>query len=312
MSMTDNEIIEQAIEISGLNNYTDRFNRLGGGELNNTYVLELVDNKVVLRIAKHKDQNSLFREANVLRILNLPNQIPQLIYFDQNSKIDERSWIVESFIKGQSVERLNLQQFNSLGKLLAKVHEANRQSKELQLWDKFLQACKTFGDESYLLSHPDSNLRQLIKVAHDQLFPSFQLKLENIELTLIHGDATPSNVLVSDTSVGLIDWELSSLSDPMAEFSTIYYEDIDYNKGKWRLKIKPEEKRELFEGYRSAGGKIDEERIKFWISFDKLGAAVFLYWRINESGREANIKQLEQYQADYSNIISSLEKQFLP
>lgn len=243
--------------------------------------------------------------------MNLPNQIPQLLFFEQDSKIDGYSWILESYIKGQNVDRLNLQQFNSLGTLLARVHQSNRQFKEMQLWEKFLQACKTFGDQNDLLNHPDTRLRQLVEFAHDDLFPGFEPKLTNIELTLIHGDATPSNVLVDGPSVGLIDWELSSLSDAMAEFSTIYYEDIDYNKGKWRLKITPEEKQELFEGYRSAGGKIDEERVRFWISFDKLGAAVFLYWRIHESGREADNEQLAQYRADYSSIIDSLEQQFL-
>lgn len=311
MSMTQAEMIEQAVKESGLDNYTKRYEQLGGGELNNTFLLELSDKKAILRIAKHDDQNSLFREANALRLLNLPNQVPRLLYFEQDSKIDGRSWILESYIKGQSIERLNLQQFNAFGNLLAKVHQANRKSKELQLWPKFLQACQTFGNENDLLNHPDNRLRNLVNYAHDNLFPSFEPRLANIELTLIHGDATPSNVLAGEASIGLIDWELSSMSDPMAEFSTIYYEDIDYNKSKWRLKITPEEKRELFKGYQSVGGKIDEERVKFWINFDKLGAAVFLYWRIHESNRDASAKQLEQYRADYSNIVSSLEKQLL-
>jgi Ser/Thr protein kinase RdoA (MazF antagonist) len=311
MKLTQTEMIEQAVKESNLTNYTGEFKQLGGGELNNTYLLELANGQAILRIAKHTDQNSLFSEAGALKSLNLPNQVPKLKYFNEDSKINGSAWILEDFINGKTIERLSVRQFYNLGKLLAQIHKSNTESAELQLWPKFLEACQAFGDEYFLLNHPDNQLKLLIVIAHQDLFPEFQPKLSNIKLTLIHGDATPSNVLMDGDSVGLIDWELSSISDPMAEFSTIYYEDIDYNKGKWRLKITPDEKSELFNGYESVGGEIDEERVKFWICFDKLGAAVFLYWRIHESGREADSKQLEQYQADYLSIINSLEQQLL-
>jgi aminoglycoside phosphotransferase (APT) family kinase protein len=311
MKLPEEEMIIEAIRVSDLKGYTGNFTHLGGGELNYTYLLELEDQRVILRIAKHKDQNSLYREARALESLHFASQVPGLIYFDANSRIDGCSWILEEYIDGLTVNRLNLRQFNALGKLLAQVHQSNHHPNEIQLWPKFLQGCKLFGTEDFLLKHPDDELRQLMQFANENLFPEFQHSFMNIEQTLIHGDATPSNILVNRDDVALIDWELSSFSDAMAEFSTIYYEDIDYNKGMWRLRIKPEEKRELFDGYESAGGLIDEERIKFWITFDKLGAAAFLYWRIHDSGREANSEQLNQYRADYSSIVSSLEQQLL-
>lgn len=92
----------------------------------------------------------------------------------------------------------------------------------------------------------------------------------------------------------------------MADFSTIYYEDMEYNKGRWRIKIEPEEKTALFAGYEAGGGQIDEQRIRFWIRFDKLGAAIFLYWRINKSKRQTNQLQMDQYKLDYDNLLKSL------
>jgi len=70
--------------------------------------------------------------------------------------------------------------------------------------------------------------------------------------------------------------------------------------------IHPDEKAALFNGYESGGGKIDEKRIKFWINFDKLGAAVFLYWRLNESTRDATPAQIGQYRVDFDNLVASL------
>jgi len=309
--MSELEMIQEAVKTSGLNGFTGNFKPLGGGELNNTYVLELSDEKVILRIAKYADQDSLYREAKALELIDLVHQVPRLIFFDRNEKINNRSWIIEGFIGGLSVDRLNLPQFSDLGELLAKIHQSSKQEDELHVWPKFLEACQSFGNEKYLINHPDGVLQQLIEHARKTLFPAFQEQTSTITQSLIHGDTTPSNLLVEGSSVRLIDWELSSYSDPMAEFSTIYYEDIDYNNGKWRLKIKPEEKRKLFEGYESAGGRIDEARIRFWIIFDKLGAAIFLYWRIHNSGREADAKQLEQYRVDYKNIVNSLEHELL-
>jgi len=92
----------------------------------------------------------------------------------------------------------------------------------------------------------------------------------------------------------------------MCDFSTIYYEDIEYNKGKWRIKITQDEKKALFSGYITAGGEINEERIKFWIKFDKLGVAVFLYWRIHQSSRTTSDAEVKQYKLDYNNLIASL------
>ncbi len=94
----------------------------------------------------------------------------------------------------------------------------------------------------------------------------------------------------------------------MAEFSTIYYDDIEYNKGRWRVHITPDEREALFNGYEDAGGVIEQERLDVWMIFDKLGAAVFLYWRIYESGRDTTNEQLSQYRLDLGNLLNSLEK----
>ncbi len=48
-----------------------------------------------------------------------------------------------------------------------------------------------------------------------------QYPVDDLELSLIHGDATPSNVLVDGQKINLIDWEFARFSDPMRDFSTI-------------------------------------------------------------------------------------------
>lgn len=257
-------VITQALQHSNIKGYGDSFKHLGGGELNDTYVLNFEDGKkLVLRISKYDDQTSLKKEAKALALLDNP-RVPHLIYFDKNQRINNKLWTLESFVPGESVERLNRAEFQSLGSLLADIHAVAGDKIGINAWQDFLINCRKFGDEAKLLNYPNPTLRQLILSAKSY-FESFQPILDGVMPALVHGDATPNNLLISHEEVSLIDWEFARFRDPMAEFSTIYYEDMGYNRGKWRVHITPEEQNALYNGYRTAGGTIDEERIKFWM-----------------------------------------------
>ena len=302
--------IEKAIKESCLTGYAGTYTPLGGGEINDTYLLDFMDGqKVALRIARYEDQTSLKKEARSLGLLNLP-QVPQLLYFDENSRIENRLWVIESYVPGERVKRLNIEQFYSLGALLARIHCVSDDADGVGAWQDMLVGCKKFGDAQKLLNHPDPTLCELTNTAKTY-FENQQALLEHVKPVLVHGDATPSNVLVRGNEVSLIDWEFARFKDPMAEFSTIYYEDMEYNKGKWRVHITPEEKEALFSGYLSAGGVVNEDRIKLWMIHDKLSAALFLYWRVYESGRSASDEQLEQYLLDLHTLTSSLRRELL-
>lgn len=301
--------ISEAVRIGGIKNFEGIFKPLGGGEINDTFLISYGENKAILRIAKHSDQNSLHQEANALKLIH-SNQIPELIYFYESNLIKGRQWILESYISGISVNRLSVNQFRDLGILLANIHSIKSGKVGVNIWSCLLDECKMFGDENFILNHPDSKLNEIISLAK-KIFDQWQSQFGEVPESLIHGDATPSNILTQNDNVSLIDWEFSKFKDPMAEFSTIFYEDMEYNQGKWRVHITKEEKAALFNGYKLAGGIIDEDRVKFWMNFDKLGAAIFLYWRINQSGREASAEQKAQYQVDYDNLINSLQQNLI-
>jgi aminoglycoside phosphotransferase (APT) family kinase protein len=298
--------IAHAVEIAGLSGYTGTYKELGGGEINDTFKLELEDRSVILRIAKYEDQISLHREARALGQVH-SEAVPQLIFFDKNERLRGRMWILESYIPGESVERLNVAQFRSFGMLLAEVHASYTENRKRHLWEELLSNCGEFGDEDFFLQHPDQELRDLI-TRMQAYCNEWQHKIEDVPSVLVHGDATPSNILVQGDTVALIDWELCGYRDAMSEFSTVFYEDMEYNQGKWRIQIEPEEKESLFAGYREKGGDIDEERVKLWMNHDKMGAAIFLYWRIHDSGRDADDAQMGQYQLDLDNLKASLDR----
>ena len=83
---------------------------------------------------------------------------------------------------------------------------------------------------------------------------------------LVHGDFRNGNLMVDlaeDRLVGVLDWELAHLGDPMADLGWLCV-------ASWRFGH-PERPvggfaplAPLFEGYRAAGGRVDEARVQWW------------------------------------------------
>lgn len=299
--------IYEAVRISGLGSFTGKFQALGGGEVNDSFLLDCGVQKYILRITRRVGRDTLIKEASALKFLDMP-QAPKVIFFDPLQTINGRFWIIESFLPGQTKTRLSVDEFRQLGEIFGKVHAIHDpDAEQLDLRKHFLVSCRSFGTEEDFLNHENERLRKLILWVYEAM-RSMQPTVNNIQTALVHGDATPSNILIDDGKVYLIDWEFARFSDPMMEFSTIYYEDMEFNCGKWRVQIRPDEKAALFEGYSAGGGVIDEDRIAFWMAIDKLGAAVYLYWRIHLSGEAISDDQLQQYQLDLENLLVSLER----
>lgn len=298
------DTITEALELAHINNYSGNFEALGGGEVNDTYKIHLQDGPIILRITKDEGQQTLANEARSLGLLD-SEHIPKLLFFDKTKLVNNRFWILETYIPGKTVTHLSSAQFYCLGRLLADIHKTPAPNDNVDLKEQFFNVCSAFGDEHKLMNHPDPQIKTLV-INAIQEFSLRQASFDHIKPALTHVDVTLSNILVDEDNVGLIDWEFSKFSDPMIDFSTFYYEDMQLNKGKWRIQIEPSEKADLFAGYESGGGNIDEDRIRFWIRFDKLGAVIFLYWRIYESPRYTTRAETDQYQEDLRNLMASL------
>ena len=305
------EHIQEAVTTSGLQGYTGSYVELGGGEVNDTFLLDCNDRKVILRITRYHDVINLEKEARTLQLLNLKS-VPKLLFHDKSSRIFGRAWILETYVEGVMPVALTNEQYGSLGVLLAKIHKVKHtEQTTFDLWSDFLYASKRFGSEDRLMNHPDSRMKALINKAKPYLIDHTE-RFGHVQESLVHGDVTPSNILVLNNEVGLIDWEFSRFKDPMSDFSTAFYEDMEFNKGKWRVQITKPQKTALYDGYRQAGGVINEERITMWMNHDKLGAAVYLWWLTNDSGRTDHSKaQRDQYILDLEALLSSLERNFI-
>jgi aminoglycoside phosphotransferase (APT) family kinase protein len=307
--VTDVDItdIHIAVKAAGIIGFSGRYRELGGGEDNDTFVLHCETEDLILRISRYPEVKILHQEADALSALHLSG-VPRLIYYDAENEIKGRSWILESYMQGREVESLSINQYRNLGSLLAEVHKVKiGKAEEPNYWQSFVKHHTLFGTERDFINHPDARLRRITSSAKAYLDDESK-KQQRIEKSLVHNDLSTNNILVNGDSVYVIDWEYAKYRDPMSDFATIYYDDIEYNKGKWRVKIDSQRKAALFDGYLSMGGSIDEERIRAWMIVDKLGSSIYLYWRLYLSGRVDPAEQISQYKLDLGNLIGSLEK----
>jgi aminoglycoside phosphotransferase (APT) family kinase protein len=84
------------------------------------------------------------------------------------------------------------------------------------------------------------------------------------EVTLVHGDFRHGNLIIGPDGVrAVLDWELAHLGDPMEDLGWICvnswrFGEIDKPVGGFGTR------EELFEGYESAGRRVDPERVMYW------------------------------------------------
>jgi aminoglycoside phosphotransferase (APT) family kinase protein len=215
-----------------------RFERIGLGQSNLTYLVhDADDRRWVLRrpplgqlLASAHD---VAREARIMAAL-APTDVPapEILCVARDPEIAEVPLVLMEFIDGQVVDTMAIagslapQRRRRIGlslpATLAKIHAvdidavglsdlashkpyANRQ---LKRWAGQWEQSKTRE-----LPELDDLTRRLVDAAPEQR-----------ELSLVHGDFHLRNVIVSRGTgavIGVLDWELSTLGDPLADMGTL-------------------------------------------------------------------------------------------
>jgi aminoglycoside phosphotransferase (APT) family kinase protein len=215
-----------------------RFERIGLGQSNLTYLVrDADDRRWVLRrpplgqlLASAHD---VAREARIMAALaptDVP--VPQILGVARGPEIAEVPLVLLEFIDGQVVDTMAIAESAapqrrrqigvSLPATLAKVHSVDIDAvdlsdlashkpyaqRQLKRWAGQWEQSKTRE-----LPELDDLTRRLIAAAPEQR-----------ELSLVHGDFHLRNVIVSRATgavIGVLDWELSTLGDPLADMGTL-------------------------------------------------------------------------------------------
>jgi len=215
-----------------------RFERIGLGQSNLTYLVhDADDRRWVLRrpplgqlLASAHD---VAREARIMAALEPTDvPVPRILGVAQDPGIADVPLVLMEFIDGQVVDTMAIAESLapqrrrqigvSLPATLAKVHAVDIDTvglsdlashkpyaqRQLKRWAGQWEQSKTRD-----LPELDDLTRRLVAAAPEQR-----------ELSLVHGDFHLRNAIVSRGTgavIGVLDWELSTLGDPLADMGTM-------------------------------------------------------------------------------------------
>lgn len=225
---------ELGIEITG----RLRFDRIGLGQSNLTYLVSGgSDGRWVLRRPPHgqllASAHDVVREARIMAALaDTDVPAPRILGVAADAAISDVPLVLMDFIDGQVVDTMEIARSlkpqrraaisDSLPRTLAKIHAVDLDRaglgdlashkpyapRQLKRWGGQWEQSKTRE-----LPELDDLTRRLVAAAPEQT-----------EISLVHGDFHLRNVIVSREDghvVGVLDWELSTLGDPLADIGSM-------------------------------------------------------------------------------------------
>jgi Ser/Thr protein kinase RdoA (MazF antagonist) len=281
MNALDTIILD--LQRKGVLNSPFSLHALGNGENNENHLITMKQRKYVLRICTHGKPAQLIREYHTLQ--KIPKGIgpkPLLL-----GKTVSGAYMLQSYIKGSSVQKWSRPLLFSLGKMLAQLHLQQHHHVEYQgvryerldLQDyfdcinlQFYSTCLVLKKDKALVSFTKKLRKNCDKFT--RTFP-------RLTYSRIHGDLAQTNILMQKNKIFLLDWEFSHIMDPARDFATFFYDDHPYNEGNWRIVLANEARASLLEGYQGVrNDPFLAERISFWIQFDKLCGLIYMKWKL--------------------------------
>ena len=217
-----------------------------------------------------------FAQDNFLNFLSLPVQANNNNFVISDNRLN---FAVFKFIEGDlwKQKKLNSKECENFGRLIAKLHNSNTDKHILQKETLSLDHINKLGQDLQLIEANEQNSENFTRL-RNLVLPWFEILNEGIEkinqlkdqiligsngLVLTHGDLNPSNVIINNNIIKIIDCEGMILSDPERDLIFFSDDDIfpDFYKG-YRELIKQDLNLTAFEFYKY---KWDLESIGAWI-----------------------------------------------
>ncbi|MGL5417662.1 MAG: phosphotransferase [Clostridium sp.] len=184
-----------------------------GGLNNRNFLLNYFGNFYVLRIPSKENENNFKVEHTALKLLSTTNLIPPIIYHNKDSGL-----LLSKYIKDTNFS-FNFFKENSTLKILANTLNEfhNISIPDIPIFNPFYEIDKnilSLKKQDYKFNH---NLSSYL----DRKSFIFEKYKTSSTLKLCHNDLNTSNILFTNNSIFLIDFEFIGLNDPFFDLATI-------------------------------------------------------------------------------------------
>lgn len=195
-------------------------NRMMGGMSNYTYLVEVKGEKYTVRYPGEYCEHFVDRkiEAEGIELFDKLGLTNKTIFFDvlKHTKISK-------YLEGKSLNELKINNqdlpFEDVSELLKKVHQSNlRCSEDYNPFQRLENYEKSLKDLNFILPIEYLNLRDY--------FYTFKEYLENIPKVLCHNDSQPSNFVMTDKGLKIVDFEFVGNNDYLYDLACFGNMDI--------------------------------------------------------------------------------------
>lgn len=268
-----------------LNKKIKLIEKIGNGGHNFMFKVEFEDSTLqALRLYGKHQYDFCKKEFEVLESLKHFKNITKTYHICEDESILGSKFLLIEYIRGKTLNEFNDNSTIFLGNFLQNLHKIKIEKKsEINInYDSFLSEIfplnKIFFDkyrEKFIL----------IKNKYHEYLMEFKsyLNLEN-NLSLLHNDLIPENIIKTKNTYYLIDWELSKYGHKLEEFGSIL---LETEISKKHLKL-------LIESY---GLSEKEKSYLHHVKVDRTFG--MLHWFFERIIMELNSEKLDDFGMDY-------------
>lgn len=201
------------------------FKKLGLGECNLNYLLNIENKKFLCRVNIDKENsNKIEIEYENLKKIEHLGIAPKALYFHMRNENFERDLVILEFIEGKPFrmgqKTFTDEQIKKLSQTLSRLHSQNIKlsNKDKTPYLEVFKYAKEFVTEinKYTSNKYESELNEII-LKVNKIIP----KTNDALYRLVHGDVCPQNVVETKNEIKLIDWESVSYSDPARDIVNV-------------------------------------------------------------------------------------------
>jgi homoserine kinase type II len=287
---------------------------LAGGMATSSFTAATAQGKVVISILDNQDDAQAVRLAETTERMwreNVPTcEVLRRLDGGLLCSIRGKSVIVKSFLPGTTLDQLPDELLPAATEMLGRIHRIDPAGLDVPVGLRRLSpALRQIIDDFPHQEHARWLRRRLRRL--DQFFPAEDDPRRD-RWTLIHGDFTPSNIVISDRGISdrgisdrgpemwTIDWETVTIDDPMLDcgMSAMNMCVVDNRLSPERLKL-------FADGYRRSGRPFEDDRIRPSIEY---AAVIVSFHRY----RRHNIRFPNPERKDYYRLMVDFVEQEFP